>query len=67
MKQELWTFQQGQFVLDGIKRILTNDWSNSVKDFQVKFWLQKYVFSIFCQVWKTHRAISLQQGLQFYW
>lgn len=35
-------------------------------DFQVKFCLQKYMLYIFCQVWKIHQAISLQQGLQFY-
>lgn len=36
-------------------------------DFQVKFYLQNYVLCNFCQVWKTHQAVSLKQGLWFYW
>lgn len=36
-------------------------------DLPVKFWLQKDVFYVFCQVWKIHWAISLYQGLQVCW
>lgn len=38
-----------------------------LNDFQVKFCPQKYALYIFCQAWKTHQTIPLQQGLWFKW